>query len=555
MAIRKTRLITRNTSTSGQTFPGDIIKGEALVNLSEGILFYSGAPSSPNFTPSNYNNGYFEVGSNLYDLRVRNNATVANILTVNNLIVTGTTNLSGLTLYDETVTGTNPLEVVNVAYLSSYATSADTYVTGATYSSSTINNDDVSWTLQYKGTPSGGPYSFSGENTYTTGGTYSNSTKLITFKRNDGLTGYTVDLSTIDVNDTYVTGGTSTGATTSSPNAKIELTYNQDVSPNTYNLDYKDTFITGFTYDNANTFTIRDNSGNTFNRTFNSVTGLTINGDLTVTGNTVMSSLTGGSTTINGTLNVTGNTTLSLFTGGTGLINGDLTVTGNTNISGNTTINGTTTLNGNVSISGLSPNLVVYTDGSGNLKTETGFGYNENTDLLTVKNLTVNNTGQTANFGIGGVVIGSGGSIGPSGGTAGTGDLIVHGNLMVFGDSISAYTSNLYVEDKNITLNYNPSASTAYNSVNSGFQIQDGNGLSSGNTNFDIIRMINFTGNTGQAPETSEYTGSTGYDQRGWITQLNDIVIRSTNVVDDGITDVKGVRVLAEFDILDGGTY
>jgi hypothetical protein len=52
----------------------------------------------------------------------------------------------------------------------------------------------------------------------------------------------------------------------------------------------------------------------------------------------------------------------------------------------------------------------------------------------------------------GGLTIGTGGSAGISG----TGDLVVNGNLTVFGGSISAFTSQLYVEDNNITLNYNP---------------------------------------------------------------------------------------------------
>ena len=43
---------------------------------------------------------------------------------------------------------------------------------------------------------------------YTTGATYDNNTKLITFERNDGTNGYTVDLSTLDANDTFVTGTT-----------------------------------------------------------------------------------------------------------------------------------------------------------------------------------------------------------------------------------------------------------------------------------------------------------------------------------------------------------
>lgn len=56
---------------------------------------------------------------------------------------------------------------------------------------------------------------------------------------------------------------------------------NLPVDPNTY--------ITGFTY-SSNTFTINDNSGSTFNATINSVTGWTVNGDLTVTGNTSVQS-------------------------------------------------------------------------------------------------------------------------------------------------------------------------------------------------------------------------------------------------------------------------
>jgi hypothetical protein len=50
----------------------------------------------------------------------------------------------------------------------------------------------------------------------------------------------------------------------------------------------------------------------------------------------------------------------------------------------------------------------------------------------------------------GGLTIGTGGSAGISG----TGDLVVNGNLTVFGGSISIYIT-LYVEDNNITLNYN----------------------------------------------------------------------------------------------------
>ena len=47
----------------------------------------------------------------------------------------------------------------------------------------------------------------------TTGGTWNSGTTAIDFTRNDGVT-YSVSLSNIDVNDTYVTGGTVTSGGT-----------------------------------------------------------------------------------------------------------------------------------------------------------------------------------------------------------------------------------------------------------------------------------------------------------------------------------------------------
>jgi hypothetical protein len=65
----------------------------------------------------------------------------------------------------------------------------------------------------------------------------------------------------------------------------------------------------------------------------------------------------------------------------------------------------------------------------------------------------------------------------------------------------------------------------------------------------DIRTMSTLTGITAtQVPNITEYTGLNGFTNRGLVT--NDIVIRSNNV-----TIPNGVRVLAEFDILDGGSY
>jgi hypothetical protein len=180
-----------------------------------------------------------------------------------------------------------------------------------------------------------------------------------------------------------------------------------------------------------------------------------------------------------------------------------------------------------LTISNLTAGRVVYVGSGGLLTDESNFTYNESTDTLGVNNI------------------------------ESSGDVTIQGNLTVFGQSISAFTNNLYVEDPNITLNYNPTGNTTVTSVNAGFTVQDGNGTNGGSVNFDIVRMQNLTGLTStEIPSVAEYTGLTGFANRGWITQLNDIVIRSTDVTDGGSAgDITGVRILAEWDILDGGQY
>jgi hypothetical protein len=64
-----------------------------------------------------------------------------------------------------------------------------------------------------------------------------------------------------------------------------------------------DTYVTAFTYNNANTFILTQNSGTPFSATVNTVTGLTINGNLNVTGDTTLNNLTANTisaTTISG---------------------------------------------------------------------------------------------------------------------------------------------------------------------------------------------------------------------------------------------------------------
>jgi hypothetical protein len=299
---------------------------------------------------------------------------------------------------------------IGVDQLKSYINSGltDTYVTGGTLTTSASDNSNIQTVqLSYNVPPVGGPYSINTENTYTTGGTYDNNTKLISYLRNDGSIGYTVDLSNVDTNDTYVTG----------------FTYN----PST------------------NTLTIEQNEGESpLSQTITTVSGL--------------------------------------------------------------------------SFSNLTQGRVVYVGPSGLLTDESEFTYNEGTDTLGVTNIEA------------------------------SGDVTIQGSLKVFGSSISAFTSELYVEDPNITLNYNPTGSTTLTSVGSGWEIQDGSGIANTATTLNIgVSYLNANLN----PNT-EYTSPTGNQNRNFYTQLNDIIIRNTNY---NSSTPNGVRVLAEGDILDGGSY
>jgi hypothetical protein len=547
MANRSTKFLLKNSITSGATLPS-VLKGEPLVNLYNGIMYFSGVTGG-DFTTGNTNTSYFEVGSHLTNLKLDGrlqrydgqegaglvgkilsgtsegfvlvNATslngISNFtytpsantftifttsggqypavltsvtgLTVNgDLSVTGDTNtnniyvttsaitnnlsITGTGYYSQTATGASSNELVNYGTLTGFSQTNDVYVTGNTVVSASTSANTQTLNLSYHGTPIGGPYTLTAKDTFTTGGTYSAGT--ITFTKNDTTT---YQVTGIDGTDTFVTGGTiNVPPTVSNITGTTKLLYNDPTeTANNYTIPYTDVFVTGFTYSN-NTFTIKDNSGNTFSDTFSTVTGLTVNGNLSVTG-----------TTTTGTISATTYNTI------------------------------------------LSPGKVVYVGASNELKTENEFGYNDGSDTLTVNNISVAQ------------------------------DVLINGNLTVLGAAISAFTTDLYVEDKNITLNYNPTGVTSGTSVNAGFTIQDGNGLL-GDVNFDIVRLQNLTGLTPTqitpTPYSTEYPSDTGYTNRGWITQLNDIVIRSTDTEDNGsAASITGVRVLAEFDVLDGGSY
>jgi hypothetical protein len=616
MATRSTKLIIKNNSVPNAPFSGaTLLKGEAIVNTADGIMMFSGVTSSTSeWTPAGTggDSTFFEVGSNLYDLRLRNRITKYEGQTGSGLVgkfLSGTTN--GFVLADISdiadatdsyVTGAtwNPNQLtlnlnqnkpsvsVNIDAFTALTINGDLFVTDEittnnltitgtgiydTVANGSNNNEIVNWSSLTAHT--------STTDRYVTGGTYDNNSALITFSGANNFPTFTVDLSSIDVNDTYVTGGTNNAATNNTNSATIDLLYNQDIVPNTYSLPYVDSFTTGGTYDN-NTFliTFDKNDGSNFTVDLSSIdvndtflTGGTVsydsnelNGTLMLTrndGNTV--TITGftdvqttGATLVGNTVFFDTNESLSAYTLDLSALDvNDTFVTGFTYNSSTNTItlsqnesqpNLNVTINSvsGLTIDNLTSGRVVYVGTNGELTDEVGFEYNDVTDLLTVGNIFVNNpSGTTANIGQGGLVIGSGGSTSASG----IGDLVVHGDLTVFGDTTTISTSELYIEDPQIELNYNPTGDTSVSSIGSGILIQDGGGVAGQDAKIGIGQLFG----SSISGDTSEYSSTTGFENRGWVTQLNDIVIRNSSPVNFG--DPDGVRVLAEGDILDGGIY
>ena len=173
----------------------------------------------------------------------------------------------------------------------------DTFVTGGTYSAGTTTFTNNS----------GGTFNVSGF--YTGETSYVNSLTTGVGLSGDTTTGVITIINTDPDQVVTISGGTgiTTGGTypnftitNSLPDQTVVLNNGTNIDVNgTYpnftinvtGLTDNDTYITGFTY-SANTFTIYQNSGSSLTSIINNVTGLTINGNLNVTGNTELSGLT-----------------------------------------------------------------------------------------------------------------------------------------------------------------------------------------------------------------------------------------------------------------------
>jgi hypothetical protein len=587
----------------------------ADINTIGGVTNFTYDPNTNTFTITQADSSTYTASINqVSGFTVSGDLFVTGSQIVNNLTITGTgiyntvatgtnpneiVNWSSLTSFTQTsdvyVTGatyTGPTNSTNATTFSlEYAgnlvtgphslTATDTFVTGGTYDNNTSNitftkNDGTTFDVDLS--------SSNLNDTFSTGGTVtqfasnSNNEQTIQITGNDGFTPYNIT----GLTDTFITGFTFTPNTlTISQNNGVELSASID------SIDLSGV-LSAVTFDinttgniTATSFSGSSFSGGTFYGDGSNLTGID---DFYVTGGTVSYD----SNQLNGTLTLDRNDGNSvIITGFTDVQTTGATLVGNTvffdtnqSLSAYTLdlsaldvndtfvtgftynpLTNTITLSQNegqpdlnvsinsfsgLTLSNLTAGRVVYVGTGGLLTDEAGFEYNDSTDLLTVGNIFVNNpSGTTANIGQGGLVIGSGGSSS----TPGIGDLVVHGDLTVFGDTTTISTSELYIEDPQITLNYNPTGDTSVTSIGSGILIQDGGGVAGQDVKIGVGQLFN----SSISGDTSEYTSPTGFENRGWVTQLNDIVIRNSSPVNFG--DPDGVRVLAEGDILDGGIY
>ena len=76
MATRKTTHILKNSDIVARPLPTTLLKGEPIINTADGIMLFSGVTQSTSgwtqSGPTGSQPSFFEVGSNLYDLKIRN---------------------------------------------------------------------------------------------------------------------------------------------------------------------------------------------------------------------------------------------------------------------------------------------------------------------------------------------------------------------------------------------------------------------------------------------------------------------------------------------------
>ena len=532
MTERQVRITLRDKQTTGGSIPGTALLGEPFINLYDGVLKFSGVTGG-GFETSNQTD-VFEVGSALYNQKITNRLSVNG-----NFVVSGDTGListydstSGSGLIGKFLSGTTSGfvlgDITDIQGVTTEVQPGVNITTGGTALNPIVNLVDSPSVnnINYSGTSIGG--SSIANSVSATTSIYSAGTSLETIIYNIATS--TENITSVQPGVNILTGGT--------PSSPI---INLVDSPSVNNLSFSGTVIGSDLYaSNISGGTLYSGSTNIYDifvDSVNSGSNTTIGGSasnpvVNVVASPSFNNVNYSGTSIGGSSIANSvSATTSIYSAGTSLETIIYNIAASTeNITSvqpgtNITTGGTASspiinvvpspsFAGLVSATGftdssLTSTRVVYVGASGRLVDKNGFSYDQTTDTLNTLHATLGIPNQT--------------------GTT----LTIHGDVVVFGEAISGFTSQLYIEDNFIELNYNPTASTESTSLGAGWSIQDGSGVAG----TDVFLDIRGTGTT--------------VSNRGFATNLNDIYIRESGTV----SAPNGVRVLAEFDVLDGGNF
>jgi uncharacterized delta-60 repeat protein len=178
MTTRNTTFQLKSSNTPNQSYPSNLLTGEPIVNTADGIMLFSGVTTSTSgWTQSPSGATFFEVGSNLYNLKIRNQITS----------YSGITNLSGKFL-----SGTsNGFVLANISDITSSPFTGGT-VSGATIFTGGLSANTISATT-YLNLP---------RDVFVSGGTYNSGSTSLTFTNTSGGT-----FNVTGVTGTYVKSG------------------------------------------------------------------------------------------------------------------------------------------------------------------------------------------------------------------------------------------------------------------------------------------------------------------------------------------------------------
>ncbi len=388
---------------------------------------------------------------------------------------------------------------------------SDLYLNGGSFSQGVLTLTSNSGNTI---TISGFEYDF---DRYTTGFTYNNANTFTIVDRS----GYTLTASF-----NILTGLTINGNLTVNGNTNLFGGFTATtISATTYqNLPIDpDTYVTNFGYNDTNTFTISDNTGGTFNAIINKVTGLTVNGNLTVTGDTNLNVLNLNKLNAN-TISATTISGSTFYGNGGNLTNIVLSVSGGTGLSGNSTT-------GNVVLINTLPDQVVTISGGTGILTGGTYPNFTITNTLPDRTVTISGgtgleiTGSYPNFGINFTGQTNFPYLQTSGGTV-TGDVIFQSGLTA--NTIYATTYENLPIDPNTYL--------------TGFTYNDNKlSLSDNSGNTFNVTIDQFTGLTVNGTlSATTISGGTFYGDGSNLTNIDNIYTVDGSLQSNRVVDLSG---------------